>query len=165
MRPQAVIDAPPRSKAGLRHHQRQSSQPAAFPGQDTEAAGASRPRQHRQTWHAPHSAAVIQRYPGRAANLATTLAIVIIAIASLVGAAFTCWHYWHEEHRATVSEMLRERHALDSFKQASLAAQSSRQQLRLLDEERAHLAQQIERAADLSGQYASLDVADRGGHQ
>jgi hypothetical protein len=132
MRPQALLepeqlDLPPRYRTGPR------------PSSQDSHAAATHPGYHWQPWRARSRAASKFRYPGLAGNLAITLAIVTIAVASLIAAVFTCWHYWNEEHRATVSEIVRERHALDSFKQAAVTARSSRQQIRLLDEAIARL--------------------------
>jgi hypothetical protein len=74
---------------------------------------------------------VVQR-PGRAAGLTIALALVAIAVAALVGAAFTGWHYWNAERRAAVTEAMREQRGLELWKQAARNAEAKRQELQAL---------------------------------
>ena len=82
---------------------------------------------------------VVQR-PGRAAGLTIALALVAIAVAALVGAAFTGWHYWNAEKRAAVTEAMREQRGLELWKQAARNAEAKRQELLALTSARQPLS-------------------------
>ena len=79
---------------------------------------------------------------GNTAGLTIAVALVTIALAAVVGAAFTAWHYWNVENRAAVMESKREQRGLELWKQAARNAESRRQEIRDLDEARLKIASQ-----------------------
>jgi hypothetical protein len=68
----------------------------------------------------------------RGIKLTIAACMVTMAIAVVVGAAFTCWHYWRTEQRASSQEIAKEQRIMNYWAQVAASNQYRQQQLREL---------------------------------